>query len=64
MVCCQKKQNKYIKDVLLKDNDEVEALEEEHFNIHRRLYNHTEFTKIYPTNQFLSFSYKVVKQKK
>ena len=52
-----------IKDVLPKDNDEVEALEEEHFNIHRRLYNHTEFTKIYPSNQFLSFSYKVVQKK-
>ena len=54
--CKKKNKEKYVKDILPKDNDEMEALEEEHFNVHRRLYNQTEFSKSFPSNKFVSFS--------
>lgn len=52
-----KKKVKYVKDSGKRDNDEVEALEEEHFNVHRRLYNHTEFTRSYPSKSYEGFNF-------
>lgn len=54
---CIKKKPKYVKERFTLDKDEREALEEEHLNVHRRLYNHTEFTKTYPVNIFFGFSF-------
>ena len=56
MTCCKKKQ-KYVKEAFQKDRIEVEALEEENFGVHRRLYNQTEFSKLHPASKFVGFNF-------
>ena len=51
-----KKKAKYVKETMVRDNDEVEALKEEHFNVHRRLYNQTEFLRTYPSQPYGGFN--------
>ena len=48
----KRKNEEKVLDDVLKDKDEVEALEEQKLDINRRLYNHTEFNKVYPAKSF------------
>ncbi len=52
-----KKKAKFVKEIGPRDNDEVEALKEEHFNVHRRLYNQTEFLNTYPSKKYEGFNF-------
>jgi hypothetical protein len=54
MVCCKKKE-KFVKGKFQKDLIEVEALEEENFGVHRRLYNQSEFSKLHPASKYCEF---------
>jgi hypothetical protein len=51
-----KKKQKYVKETLPIDDNELKALEDERFTVNRRLYNQTEFSKIHQANPYLGFS--------
>lgn len=50
------KKQKYIKEQFPKDDDEIKALNDERFNVDRRLYNQTEFLKVHDAKPYLGFS--------
>ena len=51
-----KKKSKYVKKSTLNEKTGIELAGEEYLNLHRRLYNQTDFDRIFPSQKYEGFN--------